>query len=252
MDPTAAATPVLPQSGTMAEALKGFTLIGGDWVLWILVFASVLSVTVMIERLIYFWRNRTPVERFIEPFAERLNRGDIKGAAALADVTKGAEARIAKVALANFDEGEQAVEQMMASRKVTERLRFERYLMVNASGSPTYPNPITPTVAWSEASRCFKSSPLLMSLGPPAFPCSRSAPVCLKNVAARNRRVFALRPSIRGFLRRPRTLIASESAELVDFGAPWRSTELTGRRRCTAKRPSGSSVPRSGSARMAR
>ena len=130
MDPTAAATPVLPQSGTMAEALKGFTLIGGDWVLWILIFASVLSVTVMIERLIYFWRNRTPVERFIEPFAERLNRDDINGAAALADVTKGAEARIAKVALANFNEGEQAVEQMMASRKVAERLRFERYLMI--------------------------------------------------------------------------------------------------------------------------
>jgi biopolymer transport protein ExbB len=130
MDPTAAANPVLPHSGTMAEALKGFTLIGGDWVLWILIFASVLSVTVMIERLIYFWRNRTPVERFIEPFAERLNRGDINGAAALADVTKGAEARIAKVALANFDEGEQAVEQMMASRKVAERLRFERYLMI--------------------------------------------------------------------------------------------------------------------------
>ena len=130
MDPTAAATPVLPHSGTMAEALKGFTLIGGDWVLWILIFASVLSVTVMIERLIYFWRNRTPVERFIEPFAERLGRDDLNGAAALADVTKGAEARIAKVALTYFDEGEQAVEQMMASRKVAERLRFERYLMI--------------------------------------------------------------------------------------------------------------------------
>ncbi len=130
MEPTAAATPVLPHSGTIAEALKGFTLIGGDWVLWILIFASILSVTVMIERLIYFWRNRTPVERFIEPFAERLGRDDIKGAAALAEVTKGAEARIAKVALAHFDEGEQAVEQMMASRKVAERLRFEHYLMI--------------------------------------------------------------------------------------------------------------------------
>jgi biopolymer transport protein ExbB len=130
MEPTAAATPVLPHSGTIAEALKGFTLIGGDWVLWILIFASILSVTVMIERLIYFWRNRTPVERFIEPFAERLGRDDLNGAAALADVTKGAEARIAKVALAHFDEGEQAVEQMMASRKVAERLRFEHYLMI--------------------------------------------------------------------------------------------------------------------------
>ena len=114
----------------MIEALKAFTLVGGDWVLWVLIFASILSVTVMIERLIYFIRNRTPVERFIEAFTERLGRDDINGAAALADMTKGAEARIAKVALAHFNEGDQVVEEMMASRKVAERLRFERYLMI--------------------------------------------------------------------------------------------------------------------------
>ncbi len=99
--------------------------------------------------------------------------------------------------------------------------RFPASTMVNASGSPTYPNPMTPTVAWSEASRCFKSSALPMSLGPPAFRSSRSASVCLKNVAARNGRVFASPPSIRALLRRPCTLVASESAELVDFAAPW-------------------------------
>jgi biopolymer transport protein ExbB len=130
MEPTAAATPAIAHSSTIAEALKGFTLIGGDWVLWILIFSSILSVTVMIERLIYFIRNRTPVERFIEAFTERLGRDDVKGASALADMTKGAEARIAKVALAHFDEGDQVVEEMMASRKVAERLRFERYLMI--------------------------------------------------------------------------------------------------------------------------
>jgi biopolymer transport protein ExbB len=130
MEPTAAATPALAHSSTIAEALKGFTLIGGDWVLWILIFSSILSVTVMIERLIYFIRNRTPVERFIEAFTERLGRDDVNGAAALADITKGAEARIAKVALSHFNEGEQVVEEMMASRKVAERLRFERYLMI--------------------------------------------------------------------------------------------------------------------------
>jgi len=130
MEPTAAATPAIAHSSTIAEALKGFTLIGGDWVLWILIFSSILSVTVMIERLIYFFRNRTPVERFIEAFTERLGRDDINGAAALADVTKGAEARIAKVALSHFNDGEQVVEEMMASRKVAERLRFERYLMI--------------------------------------------------------------------------------------------------------------------------
>jgi len=130
MEPTAAATPAIAHSSTIAEALKGFTLIGGDWVLWILIFSSILSVTVMIERLIYFLRNRTPVERFIEAFTERLGRDDVNGAAALADITKGAEARIAKVALSHFNDGEQVVEEMMASRKVAERLRFERYLMI--------------------------------------------------------------------------------------------------------------------------
>jgi len=130
MEPTAIATPALAGSSTIAQALKGFTLIGGDWVLWILIFSSILSVTVMIERLIYFWRNRTPVERFIEAFTERLGRDDVSGAAALADMTKGAEARIAQVALSRFSDGEQVVEEMMASRKVAERLRFEKYLMI--------------------------------------------------------------------------------------------------------------------------
>ncbi len=134
MDPVTGATPVAVQtsqaSGTIAEVMRGFTLVGGDWVLWVLIFASVLSVTVMIERALYFWRNRTPVERFLEAFTDRLNRDDVNAAAALADVTKGAEARIAKVALANFAKGEEAVEEMMASRKVTERLRLEKYLMI--------------------------------------------------------------------------------------------------------------------------
>lgn len=130
MDPVTTTATTTAQGGTITGALRAFTLVGGDWVLWVLIFASILSVTVMIERLIYFYRNRTPVDRFLEAFTERLGRDDITGAAALADITKGAEARIAKVALSHFAEGEQVVEEMMASRKVAERLRLERYLMI--------------------------------------------------------------------------------------------------------------------------
>jgi biopolymer transport protein ExbB len=121
---------VIEHSTAVAEGLRAFTLIGSEWVLWVLVFASVLSVTVIIERAIYFWRNRTPIDRFIEAFTERLGRDDLNGAAALAEITKGAEARIAKVALAHFHQGERVVEDMMVSRTVAERLRMERYLMI--------------------------------------------------------------------------------------------------------------------------
>ena len=142
MDPvtTSAATPAalaaplttgaVPESGTVAELLRGFTLIGSEWVLWLLIVLSSLSVTVMIERFLYFWRNRTPIERFLSAFTERLSRDDLNGAGALADMTKGAEARLAKVALAHFNQGDQVVEEMLASRKVSERMRFERYLMI--------------------------------------------------------------------------------------------------------------------------
>jgi biopolymer transport protein ExbB len=120
--PAALPTPLgvvapLPESGTVAELLRGFTLIGSEWVLWLLIFLSILSVTV-------------PIERFLSAFTERLSRDDLNGAGALADMTKGAEARIAKVALAHFNQGDQVVEEMLASRKIVERMRFERYLMI--------------------------------------------------------------------------------------------------------------------------
>jgi biopolymer transport protein ExbB len=128
--PGAIATPAVPHSGTVAELLRGFTLLGSEWVLWLLIFLSILSVTVIIERVIYFYRNRTPIERFLQAFTERLSRDDVTGAAALADMTKGAEARLAKVALTHFAQGDQVVEEMIASRRVGERMRFERYLMI--------------------------------------------------------------------------------------------------------------------------
>lgn len=140
MDPTpvmdaaaqaaAGAATATAQSDTIGQALRAFTLIGGDWVLWILIFASILSVTVIIERLIYFSRNRTPIDRFLQAFSERLTRDDVNAAAALADMTRGAEARIAKVALAHFNRGDEVVEDMIVSTTVSERLRFERYLMI--------------------------------------------------------------------------------------------------------------------------
>ena len=128
--PTPLTTGAVAESGTVAELLRGFTLIGSEWVLWLLIFLSILSVTVIIERFLYFWRNRTPIERFLSAFTERLSRDDLNGAGALADMTKGAEARIAKVALAHFNQGDQVVEEMVMSRKISERMRFERYLMI--------------------------------------------------------------------------------------------------------------------------
>ena len=119
-----------PHGSTIAEALRGFTLVGGDWVLWVLIAAGALSLAVTIERLVYFTRNRTPARRFLEALTARLRNGDVRGASLLAQATKGAEARIAYAALARMADGERSVDELMTSREIAERLRFEKYLMI--------------------------------------------------------------------------------------------------------------------------
>ena len=38
----------------LTELFKNFTLLGAEWVLWLLVFLSILSIGVMIERAMFF------------------------------------------------------------------------------------------------------------------------------------------------------------------------------------------------------
>jgi len=39
----------------ITERILAATLAGSDWVLWLLVFLSILSVTIMVERAILMW-----------------------------------------------------------------------------------------------------------------------------------------------------------------------------------------------------
>ena len=113
------------QVGWLSRKLLGVTLTSAEWVLWLLVVLSVLSIALMLERAVYFTTHRLPDS---EALAVRLARGELEAVRAAVGQRKGMEAAVLREALASVDKGPDTVEQVIASTVARERPQYERYL----------------------------------------------------------------------------------------------------------------------------
>ncbi len=111
----------------LTSLLHGFTLLGEEWVLWALIGASVFSVFIMVERVLFFLGNRLPGA---EELALALERGDREQALAAVAGKTGLEASVVRDALAAEERGREAVEEVLSATLVRERIRYERGLSV--------------------------------------------------------------------------------------------------------------------------
>jgi biopolymer transport protein ExbB/TolQ len=109
------------------QRLLAFTLLGAGWVLWLLVGLSVLSLTVMLERGLYFGQRRMS-KRFPE-LLRLCQDGSLDKAAQLA-AGDAMEAEVVRVAARVADSGQQAVEKAVASTIDRRRLEYEKWLFV--------------------------------------------------------------------------------------------------------------------------
>lgn len=114
----------------MPEIFKKLVLLGDVWVLWILMFASVVSLGIILERWWTFRKGLLNFAGFLDDLAQRLDRGDAAGSRKLAAEAQGAEARVALAGLSNLSKGPASVEEAMTSRLVLERSQLERNLIV--------------------------------------------------------------------------------------------------------------------------
>jgi biopolymer transport protein ExbB len=114
-----------PELGWLSSKLLGVTLTSAEWVLWILVVLSVLSIAIMLERAVYFARHRLPDS---EGLAVRLARGDFEAARKAVEGKSGMEAAVVREALASTAQGADTVEQVIASTMARERPQYERFL----------------------------------------------------------------------------------------------------------------------------
>ena len=96
----------------LTQKLLAFTLLGAEWVLWLLIILSIASVAIMIERALYF----------------RSLRIDFDGARKKAKDTRGPEAEVALAGLQEVERGPEAVAAAMMGAKSRVKLRLEKNL----------------------------------------------------------------------------------------------------------------------------
>jgi biopolymer transport protein ExbB len=111
--------------GWLSHKLLSVTLSSAEWVLWLLLTLSVLSIALMLERAVYFTTHRLTDS---ETLALKLARGEFDAVRAAVEGKKGMEAAVIREGLASTPQGPDTVEQVIASAVARERPQYERYL----------------------------------------------------------------------------------------------------------------------------
>ena len=114
----------------IVEKLLGMTLLGTEWVLWLLLFSSVVSVAVMIERFMFFQKLKIDFRGFSRELTDHLNEGDAQAAIRLCESSPSMESQVALVGLRNQDKGPQAMEGSMDSFLVGEKQTLDKGLVI--------------------------------------------------------------------------------------------------------------------------
>ena len=90
---------------------------------------SVISVTVMIERLVFYYRRKLEVMSVGADLGQRLDNGDIEGARTWLEQQDYMETQVVAVGLQHLRLGADAVREMMGAELVRQRRRYESKLV---------------------------------------------------------------------------------------------------------------------------
>jgi biopolymer transport protein ExbB len=114
----------------VVKTLLNLALVGGEWVLYLLLFGSVLSIAVMIEKIIFFYRNRIAWAEFTDMLSSFLNRGDTDAALDYAARNSSPAARVLAAGLRNLEKGPESVEEILIGKRISEKFRMESRLVI--------------------------------------------------------------------------------------------------------------------------
>ena len=104
------------------------TNFGAEWVLWLLLGLSVISVAIMLERAWFYHSLRDDTERLARELRDRLRKSDLDGARRLLDASPSAEAAVVMSGFEEIDRGAKSAEEAMSGAKALQRQKLERRL----------------------------------------------------------------------------------------------------------------------------
>lgn len=104
------------------------TNFGAEWVMWLLIGLSVISVAIMLERAWFYHSLKDDIEKLASELRGRLRKSDFKGARRILEASPSAEAAVVMAGLHEADRGAQSAEEAMAGAKALQKVKLERRL----------------------------------------------------------------------------------------------------------------------------
>jgi biopolymer transport protein ExbB/TolQ len=110
----------------LIERLERVALLGSAWVLYLMILLSVLSISVMIERLVFFLKHSGDADRLGDKLIERLHADDRAGAEKLLRESNLIEAAVVRRALPWMDGGPASLSEALDAEMGRKRKDLDR------------------------------------------------------------------------------------------------------------------------------
>lgn len=117
----------------LEDGMLAFALLGAEWVLWLLVLLSVVTLALTVERVIYLLRDASPTGGLAQSLTDFFRSGDRARFGQQLQELGGFEARVLQAGLEVAERGPDAAEDAMSAVATAERLKMERGLPILAT-----------------------------------------------------------------------------------------------------------------------
>jgi biopolymer transport protein ExbB/TolQ len=117
----------------LVQRLLALPVFRSEWVLWLLLGLSLLSVAVMVERWFFYRRHKIDFEAVKDEFAKALDKGDFDAAAKLLAKHDSLETNVTLAGLRGYEKGPESVEDLIAGALSRGKSEYERRLSILAT-----------------------------------------------------------------------------------------------------------------------
>jgi biopolymer transport protein ExbB len=102
--------------------------LGTGWVLLLMLFLSIVSLAIMLERAWLFWSLRDDIDALMRDLGRLLRSGDLEAARRRLEESSSAEAAVVVAGLVEADRGVEAAQESMEGASALQRLKLEKRL----------------------------------------------------------------------------------------------------------------------------
>jgi biopolymer transport protein ExbB len=103
--------------------------VGAEWVMWLMIGLSIVSVAIMLERAWFYWSLQDDIGTLARELRDLLRNEDFEGARKRLEASPSAEAAVVVAGLMEADRGAKSAEEAMKGAAALQRMKLERRLI---------------------------------------------------------------------------------------------------------------------------